>query len=195
MIRSFIAIPLPAEVRHRLATFQDELRQAVPGGAVRWTRPEQIHLTLRFLGNVPESELPGLTEAWRRACAGFTAFRLRASGAGCFPDLRRPKIIWAGLNGDLALLSELHRAIERGTEPWGEREHRAFHPHLTFGRMKKPDPRAIRSLGRALAHAANLDFGGWLVEEVTLMRSDLAPEGPRYQQLASVRLAAEQSGS
>ena len=187
-IRSFIAVNLPSELLNRIGRFQDDLREVVPGAAVRWTRADQIHLTLRFLGNVPEAALPELSDALRRACQTAEPFHLRALGAGCFPDLRRPKIVWVGLTGSNDALAQLQGGIARATEQWGEREDREFHPHLTLGRMKQPDPRAARAIAQALEQAGNVALGEWQVEGVDLMRSDLSSTGPRYSLLTRVTL-------
>src|ERR1051325_8887109 len=94
-IRLFIAIPLPEEVKNEIEKTQNELRQAVPGNFVRWTKRDQFHLTLKFLGGVETSRMGELTTALRDACGHFTALRLRAERIGFFPDLRFPRVIWA----------------------------------------------------------------------------------------------------
>jgi len=189
-VRSFIAINLPPEVMAKLAEFQREFHAAVPGDDVRWTGPEQIHLTLRFLGNIAKSELSQVEDALRRGCQGVGPFALRARGAGCFPDIRQPRIVWVGFDGALDHLMRLEAAITRETERWGEREEREFHPHLTLGRVKKPSRDLASALGRHLEQARQRDFGSWQVEQVDLMQSDLSSAGPRYTRLAGVRLAS-----
>lgn len=188
LIRTFIAINLPAEVRQRLGQFQEQLRQAAPGQGVRWTGPDQIHLTLRFLGNVPEPELPRLSQALTQACQSAGPFELEAQGAGAFPDLNRPRILWVGLVGAVAALAQLQAAVLEATRGWGELEDRPFHPHLTLGRVKTPEPRLLARLGAALQRASSLSFGQWQVHRVELMRSDLSPAGPRYTVLAEASL-------
>lgn len=187
-VRTFIAINLPAEVRRRLGAFQEQLRQAAPGQGVRWTEPEQIHLTLRFLGNVPEPELPQLSQALTQACQSARPFELEAQGAGAFPDLKRPRILWIGLVGAVTALVQLQAAVLEATRNWGELEDRPFHPHLTLGRVKTPEPRLLARLSAALQQASSAAFGQWPVHQVELMRSDLSPAGPRYTVLAEARL-------
>jgi 2'-5' RNA ligase len=189
-VRAFIALNLPRTVQAALAEFQREWRAALPGEGVRWTQPEQIHLTLRFLGNAARSELGDLEQALARGCQGLGPFTVCARGAGCFPDLRRPRILWAGFGGALTALQDLHAALARETARWGEPEEQAFHPHLTLGRVKQPDRRLAHALARHLEQTGARDFGSWPVEQVDLMQSELSSAGPRYTALATVRLVA-----
>jgi|YelNatPaOPRAMG01_1025707.scaffolds.fasta_scaffold10554_6 2'-5' RNA ligase len=193
-IRTFIAVNLPPELRGRLAQFQEQLRQAVPGQGLRWTDPDQIHLTLRFLGHVPETVLAQVGQALTQACQGTGPFVLEAQGAGAFPDLTRPRVVWVGLKGELDTLAQLQAAVLRATSGWGELEDRPFHPHLTLGRVKTLEGRLVRSLSAALHQASHLTFGHWQVQQVELMRSDLSPAGPRYSVLARVVLGSAQAG-
>lgn len=188
-VRTFIAINLPAQVLTQVAEFQRDFVSALPGAGIRWTPPEHIHLTVRFLGDVPMADLPDLENALRRACAGVGPFVLRVSGAGCFPDSRRPRILYVGLEGALDPLKRLHAAIEQETGRWGEHEDREFHPHLTLGRVKRPDLGLASGITRQLDQAARCTLGEWRVGQVDLMRSDLSSAGPRYTQLARVALA------
>lgn len=194
VIRTFIAIHLPAEVRQRLGQFQEQLRRAAPGEGVRWTEPDQIHLTLRFLGNVPEAELPQLSQALALACQAAAPFGLEAQGAGAFPDLKRPRVLWVGLGGAVAALAQLQAAVLEATRTWGELEDRPFHPHLTLGRVKTADPRLLARLSGALQQAGSSAFGAWQVHQVALMRSDLSPAGPRYTVLAEAPLGPARPG-
>ncbi len=189
-VRSFIAINLPPEVRTKLAGFQHEFQAALPEEGVRWTGPEQMHLTLKFLDNVATDELSQVEDALRRGCRGIGPFTLCARGAGCFPDVRRPRILWVGFEGALDDLMRLQAAIRRETERWGEPEEREFHPHLTLGRVKKASRELASALGRHLEQVGPRDFGSWQVEQVDLMRSVLSSAGPRYTRLAEVRLAS-----
>jgi RNA 2',3'-cyclic 3'-phosphodiesterase len=185
-IRSFIAIHPPADVMERVARFQRELKSSIPGAGVRWTHPDQIHLTLRFLGDVAVAQLPDVEAALRRACAPFAPMTVRAEGAGCFPDTRRPRVLWVGLKEYHDHLQRLHAAIEQETQAWGEHEDRKFHPHLTLGRIKQPDRRLADALANLVFHSRDQAFGEWQAAGVALMQSDLASSGPHYTKLAEV---------
>lgn len=188
MIRAFIAVELPTEVKARLADAQRGWKESQAGRAVRWTPDAQIHLTLRFLGDVAEDAVVPLSEALRRACKDAPGFELRVRGVGCFPDARRPRVFWAGVAGELAPLLHLRQRVVAETAPWGERDDREFHAHLTLGRMKDPTPREIGALREVLQSAAEVDFGSWPVRAVALMRSELLPQGARHSILATVPL-------
>jgi 2'-5' RNA ligase len=188
-IRAFIALPLPAEAKAATAVAQRELKSALRGGWLRWTPPEQIHLTLRFLGDIPAGDVPALAEALRRACAGCAPFDLHAGGLGVFPDARRPRVLWLGLGGQLDALRELQARIERETAAWGEPEDREFHAHLTLARLKNAPPAAARQVAQSLAQAKATNLAAWRADHLELMRSELSPAGARHSVLGTVALA------
>jgi 2'-5' RNA ligase len=187
-IRAFIALNLAPEIAVKLEQLQSVLKSILHPDAVRWTKPEQIHLTLRFLGNISPETVRDVRTALERACCGTAPLQLRAEGLGVFPDLRRPRVLWLGLAGDLDPLRELQRRIEHETGSWGEREDRAFEPHLTLGRFKSWSPADGPELERHLNARAQLVAASWTTHEVHLMQSVLGPQGPAYTALAQVRL-------
>ena len=190
MWRLFIAILLPQAIKGRLADAQHALLRRTPGGVVRWAPLEQVHLTLRFLGDVPEESVREIIEAMHRATSSVAPFTLRASGLGCFPEARRPRVLWAGVAGDLAALRNLQERLASETASWGQREERAFHAHLTLGRIKDGAGREAGRLGAAVAEGGGCDFGDWHVNAVTLLRSELSPDGARHSVLAESILPA-----
>jgi 2'-5' RNA ligase len=190
-IRAFIAIDLDAEVRHELQRVQATLRQAVPREAVRWVLPEQMHLTLRFLGNILAETIEVLIHALGNVASHHAPLRLRAQGVGGFPNLRRPRVIWAGLTGDLNALEALQNDIVQASRDYGKPEaNRGFSPHLTIGRVREEAWRQAGEVGAAVAPLGNPDFGEWQVSHVRLMRSELSPKGARHSVLAEFPLAA-----
>ena len=189
MIRAFIAINLPPAVRARLAQFEHELAVGFVAGAARWVRPEQIHLTLTFLGDVPEESLSDLETALRRACQSSAPFELRADGLGCFPHARNARVLWIGLLGDLDRLEELQARVEEQTRNWSARDAaRPFQPHLTIARVKDLRLADRRRLGEKIAAHARVSLGGWRVDRVDLMQSILSPHGAEYECLAAFAL-------
>jgi len=189
MIRAFIAINLPPTVRARLAQLERELEVAFVAGAARWVRPEQIHLTLKFLGDVPEESLSDLEAALRRACASSAPLELRAEGLGCFPHARNPRVLWVGLLGDLDRLEELRARVEEQTRHWSARDAaRPFQPHLTIARVKDLRLADRRRLGEKIAAHARVSLGGWRVDRVDLMQSVLSKHGADYECLADFAL-------
>jgi 2'-5' RNA ligase len=188
-IRAFVAIPLPAALRAKLSVLQRDLQSNLPAGAVRWTRADQIHLTLKFMGNVAPESLPDLEGALQRACQAAPSFQVRAEGVGCFPDAKQPRIVWVGIAGAGDALQALQASIERETKQWGEPDSRAFQPHLTIGRMKHATRDVASALAQALAAKAKAALGEWRAEEVELIRSQLSSEGPQYTRLSLQVLA------
>jgi len=193
-IRTFLAIELPDEVRAYLAECQACLKGV--GANVKWTRPEQIHLTLVFLGNVPVADVPALVEAVRTAVAPFGPAALRATGTGQFPPGGAPRVVWVGVETRSGDLAGLQQAVAEATGPFAEKhENRRFHPHLTlgrvrFGRGRSGGPGDVRSLSRAVAEMAGAKGPEFEAAEVVLFQSDLGPRGPAYTPLARIGLVA-----
>lgn len=189
-LRLFIALELPHDVLAALQAMQDRLRGRAPRETVRWTRPEGIHLTLKFLGETPAAKQPAITAAMQQAATGYAPLHLHATGLGCFPNLARPRVVWIGLGGDLDALAALAAAMEAATETLGfAREGRPFSPHLTLGRVRQEAGSAdVKALGRLIEATHVGEIARWTAESVSLMRSDLRPDGARYTCLAEAPL-------
>lgn len=183
-MRAFIAIEIPAAVRAVLASCRGELQQ-LPAEA-SWTRAEQIHLTLRFLGDVDENLKSPLAAAMQKAAAGQPPFRLRLSRLGAFPNLRRPRVLWAGFEGELAAAQELQTRLDHELAVLGlPPEDKAWKPHLTLARLKTiGDPRAWA----AAVERYRLPEENFEARRVVLFRSELLPGGARHSELAAVTL-------
>ena len=181
MIRTFIAVETSPEVRAAAAGLTDRLRRGWRASEVRWVPPENLHLTLRFLGETAESGVAPLTAALDGVTAGTPPCQLTLGPLGAFPDVRRPRVLWLGLKGaGTAALRSLQRRIEERLTGLGwEREGRPFSPHLTLGRVR-PGRAAGPGEGWTRAAVPELAFR---VDEVVLMRSDLRPDGARYSVL------------
>jgi 2'-5' RNA ligase len=188
-VRTFIAIELPPQVRAHLADCQQRLQRA--GGDVRWVRPDIIHLTLVFLGDVPADMLADLEAAVREAAAPFGVLTMRVQGAGRFPPRGLPRTIWIGIEDVSGGLAKLQAAIARATAAFAEKEEdRAYTPHLTLGRVKSP--RGGRDLAGAIDAMAGTTGPSFEAREVTIFRSDLSPQGPTYTPLAQVPLSKKE---
>src|SRR3954470_14653501 len=157
-IRLFIAINVPAALKSKLGELQQEIESSVNKGAVRWARPEQLHITLKFLGYVETSARLPIDKELQKVCEGTGRFRLEVQGAGCFPNARSPRVIWVGIAGDLTPLLELQTRIELATSTWAEPEEREFKPHLTLGRAKELRKRDVQSIGKFLQKHADAHF-------------------------------------
>lgn len=187
-IRSFIAIEIPERIKRGILEIQERLKRT--GADVGWTRPEGIHLTLKFLGYVEEGKLVEIQKAMEQAAKGFSSFGIEVSGIGIFPNPRYPRVLWIGIKERDNTLKNLQDSIERETERIGfEREDRAFTPHLTLGRVRSQKNRDI--LIKALDEFDKIELGALNVEEVSLMKSDLSPKGAIYTQIWKVSLKTD----
>jgi 2'-5' RNA ligase len=189
-LRLFIAVELPEDWLAALARVQEALRKAGLD-ALRWTRPEGIHLTLKFLGEVPEERLEEIRRAMTRAAAQAQPFALRLGQLGAFGAPQRPRVLWAGIAGDLEALTHLWRALEAEITPLGfPQERNAFAPHLTLARVPEHAQRDMaKALAEVLPRIALPELSPLDVGEIALMRSLLGPGGARYQRLAAAPLA------
>lgn len=192
--RVFIAIELPSPILVKIAELQERMKSNLPSGLVRWVRPEGIHLTLKFLGEVPVAQIEAISESMQAACSSHAPFTFSVGGMGCFPDLRRPNVVWVGVEEPSGALSRLHDDIERAMAPLGfPPEGRKFSPHLTLGRVKggrldsPAGAGALQALGDSVARA-RVSLGQVQATSVSLMRSDLLPGGAVYTELATAEL-------
>jgi len=187
-VRCFLAIEIPDDVRAALAQTQASLRRRAPRADLRWLDPAGLHVTLKFLGEVPEDALPAVADAVRKTAAAHAAIPLALAGLGGFPSLKRARVLWAGLATGVAELGRLAVALERALEPLGfPPESRPFRGHVTFARVRSP-----RGLGRitaAIEATPDVAFGNWTAGDVILYRSHLRPTGATYEPLAIVPLA------
>lgn len=180
-IRSFIAIDISEDVRRALDSFIGELKPE--GSNVRWVRIEGIHLTLKFLGNIPHSMTGEIEQAMSRAAKGTGTFEVQVKGAGAFPNLKKPRVYWVGIDEPSGKLADLAKRIEDELKALGfETENRAFKPHLTLGRVKFGG-KAGR-LAEIVGGARDRSFGSFEAKELVLFKSDLKPGGAVYSKLA-----------
>jgi 2'-5' RNA ligase len=184
-MRIFIAIELPAEIKQAIARVQDQLRKS--GADANWTRPEGIHLTLKFLGEVEESRVPAIGDALDEAAKGSGLLRIEVAGAGAFPNLKVPRVLWFGVHGDTEKLAALQSAVEEALVRAGfDREERKFSPHLTLARIRFPKPRD--DWQRKIENIRDMKLGGFEADHVSLMKSELRREGAVYTEVGRVEL-------
>jgi 2'-5' RNA ligase len=185
-IRVFVAARLPESVLAAIGGLQERL--AARGFGVRWVVVGNIHLTVKFLGEIDDGQLDGITRVLNRTVCSFAPFRLTAAGVGVFPRLNRARVIWVGLKGQLAELRALRNAIEGDLEAVGHRrDKRPFTGHLTLGRVKKTiAPSELRTAIDAVGDFASEPF---MVDRVVLFRSDLRPSGAAYTELRQFLLS------
>ena len=188
-IRSFIAIPVPSPGIQALEEAAKRLESDI-GRSVRWVRPESIHLTLKFMGDIQAEMSERVLEALPPVAARFSPIDLSISGMGVFPNPRRPRVLWAGVHGDLETLSALQLAIDEAVGKLGvPKEQRAFSPHLTLGRVRRDVPEGqLRRIGQTMADGELSGVPSWTADTVNLMRTELDPAGARHYLVGSATI-------
>jgi 2'-5' RNA ligase len=189
VVRSFIAIQLPADVRAELTSLEDKLK-ARRHPFVKWVDPESMHLTLKFLGSVAVDSIPQIVEAMSGVAQSHSTFKLQVIGTGAFPNWQRPQVVWVGVGGESDKLNALHRELESALSPMGfTPESRSFSAHLTLGRLRDrvttDDRRRFAEFAQKIRFETSLSFE---VSAIRLMKSQLTPTGPIYSELAMVKL-------
>ncbi len=195
-VRTFVAIELDAEVHTALREVQGRLRRAPLARLGRWVESDGIHLTLRFLGDVPAARVPELRRALECACQGIMPFEIAVAGLGFFPNGQRLRVIWAGVEEPSGALQRLQLAVERQLEQIGFRpEGRGFSPHLTLARVRdQACDRERAELGAWIKQQAVGRLATMRVRQVSLMQSTLRREGAIYTCLASTVLQGPEEG-
>jgi len=189
--RLFVALEPPEPVRRRIAAAAAALRRGAGAAAsdVRWVAEENLHLTIQFLGAVPEERVAAVETAVTEVAAAARPLSLEVKGAGGFPNARRPRVVWLGLAGDVPALAALAAELGKRLTPLGfAPEARPFSAHLTLGRAR--EPRGAPGLGGALAAAAQDGGVAWRAAELVLFESHLSPKGPRYEAVLRAPLGA-----
>jgi 2'-5' RNA ligase len=184
-MRTFIAIDLEPPLKRNLEALISELKPL--GMSTRWVKAEGMHLTLKFLGEIPDQKAGSISNALEAIVGAHPSFPLRLKGTGYFPPGRRdPRVVWVGVESDSGL-SVLQTEIDAAMEKLGfEREKRDFHPHLTLGRVKSPG--GLGPLLQELDQHKGDEFGEMTVTRVTFFRSTLRPAGAEYSVIAEFRL-------
>lgn len=187
MLRLFTALEMPTPIIEALVEAQTQLSANLP--RTRWTHADNLHLTLRFYGEIPATQATTVQAELARLADSLPTFTLKLDGLGVFPDARSPRVLWAGLTGDLDALRALYRRVEQAAVTAGcQSEKRAFRPHLTLARWADEAPRGNTpaALSRALAYP--LPPLTFKPIALTLFHSQLAPAGPTYTPLWSAPL-------
>ena len=184
--RTFIAVEIDERTAARAAAIIERLRGT--GADVNWVSPRNLHLTLKFLGDVRNELLPSVIKAVQEAARRVPPFTLEVRGVGAFPQLDRPRTIWLGAGQGGDAMQRLAEAVEQSLRPLGfAPEARGYTTHLTIGRVRRPSA-ALRSLSELMRRQSDQTAGVVAVEQVAVMASTLTPRGPIYEALARVSL-------
>ena len=180
MIRTFIAIDLPPEIRETLEAFGKKLQKA--DAPVSWVKGDRMHLTLKFLGDVAPELIDSIRNAMVEVSRRASPLRLKPLGCGAFPSIKQMRVVWVGLHGDFEPLRKLQQEVEKAMIPLGfEPEGRSFKPHLTLGRVK--GKHRLERLQEFLMSNQSFEAEAFDVTELVLYKSELRPEGARYTPL------------
>jgi 2'-5' RNA ligase len=186
-IRSFIALDTPLAIREQMADLQSKLREA--GADVRWEPMEKFHATIKFLGNVDENSLPKIITTIGHALKEFHPFTLAYTRLGCFPRVHQPRVIWIGCQDIDGTLQKIKETLDNVLVPFGfEREDRAFHPHVTLGRV-----RSMKNIRLLIPKLETLTFDSPSIvcNAINLMKSILKPQGSEYVVIHTFELGGE----
>ena len=184
-IRTFIAVEIPENITAGIRELQQGLKNY--GFDIRWVRPENIHLTLKFLGHVQSADIENIFSAISRTVVGIASIPLQAKGLGVFPGIKRPRIIWVGLTGQLELLMRLQKTLDANLKNIGfPPEKRPFKGHLTIGRIKAK--MNSKTFGDALIAFRKFESETFIVDKIILFKSELKPKGAVYTNLVSAAL-------
>ncbi len=191
-IRAFIAIPLPHSLLEKLAALQRQLEKQVPSRSVRWVRLDGIHLTLKFLGDTLTEKLPEIERALAAVAQHAPACTFTVGELGCFPNPRRPRVVWVGVQEPTGRMAALQDGIEEVMAPFGyPPEGRGFTPHLTLGRVRRRTPRSdVAQVGEAVTATRVGTLEEVPADHFALIRSVLKPTGAEYTTLAEFKLLA-----
>ena len=186
LLRLFCAVELPEEIRAQAVRHIASLREAIPGVRASWEREEKLHLTLKFFGGTEEGRVPQLMEALERAASLTNRFEIAIRGTGAFPPSGLPRVLWLGVTDSSGRLEALQQHVEAECErPGFARERKSFHPHLTIARLRWPEgARRLSSLHKSM----KFETEAFTITEVVLIKSDLGPQGSRYNTLSKHQL-------
>lgn len=186
-LRMFVAVEISPQLRSAAKRLIERLGAAQ--ASVKWVEAENLHFTLKFLGDVPGEQMNDVCRAVDRAVSPLTPFELVARGCGAFPSIQKPRTIWLGVESGSEPMSTLAEAIEQSLMPLGfAPEHRRFTPHLTLGRVREGSPLALQQLAELLTKYGDLDAGSTTIDEVTVFSSTLRRGGPKYEALSHAEL-------
>ena len=176
LIRTFIAIPVPESVFVLQGNLKNTIEKKT--GKVRWVKRDQLHLTLKFVGDTPEESIDDVRGVMQKVANQMTPFKIFIQGVGCFPKIERPRVMWVGLDGEIDTLNQLVTAVHDGLDPLGfPRAEKEFHPHITMARAKYPQKKTPD-----ISSFLNTTYDPipFRIEKIQFISSELFPNGPVY---------------
>lgn len=182
-IRSFLAFELPPDIKKEVARISVEVKKS--GIEAGWVKPGNIHLTVIFMGDVDEKDIPAIISGIDNTVGEYEPFKISLGGLGLFPDVRKPRVLWLGLGGEIERLASLRDDIQKPLEIYGiEQEKRVFRPHLTLGRFRKP-VKDRDALMKCIDTYRDISGPDGMLDELILFKSDLKQGGSVYTRIHS----------
>ncbi len=182
-VRLFIAMDFSIQIILEVTNFQAQLHRELSNVPIRWVAPETMHLTLQFLGEVPQSQIPAIQEAISASAAGFSSIPVHIASVGGFPSFKKPQVLWLGISADKKL-KKLASQLQSALQPLGFKPEKEFMPHLTLGRMNRTaNGEQQKMVSAVLARWQSVEIGQDRLREVILYQSDLTQKGPIYTSL------------
>ena len=189
-MRLFIATNLTRSIKKGIEKLLLDLKSSLGARNIRWVKPSGIHLTFKFLGDAPFEQVPEIQKMMDNIAMGYAPFHFSVEGIGCFPNCKRPGVVWIGVEEKTGALQKLQEKIELAMVDLGfPEEGRSFHPHLTLGRIRNQVRKSDRkSLGERISVSPSIQLGDQVLETISLIKSDLQPSGAVYTHLYTSRL-------
>ncbi len=181
-MRAFIAVPCPDELKDAMVEIQEQIKEL---GRLTLVKPENIHLTMKFLGEVDEGKIPDITKRLE-FLSELQSFDISLKGIGAFPSMDYIRVIWVGVDKGASDIVKIHSEIDHNLKELNFKKDKNFHPHLTIARVKFPKKK--EELRNIIQKNSARDFGSFQVERIELMQSRLSPKGPEYSVIHETRL-------
>ncbi len=189
MLRTFIALDFPEAILQKADKIISYFKGKTPPRALRWVAIDNLHLTIKFLGDVPENNIDQIKSTIIQTVKRIPPCQISVRGFGMYPDARRPRVVWLGIDHDAGIIN-LHDALDGALTSINIKpEKRPFSPHLTIARVsRRADEKVVKSIGATLSKFKVDSLGSMTIQEVVLYKSDLTPKGPIYAKLLSAPL-------
>jgi len=188
-LRTFIAVDFPIEIKAKIEEITTYFRTQLPSNVIKWVDANNMHLTLKFMGETTANQLEPIKRAMQQVVTTFPIFEIAIENLGMYPNAKKPRVIWLGISGEENLIS-LHKKLDLALKEIGiQPERRPFSPHLTVGRVRRSvDPESVIIVGKTLSEFKVSTLGRVKINELIYYQSELTPQGPNYTILQSTPL-------
>ena len=188
-LRTFIAVDFPIEIKAKIEEITSYFKTQLPPKVIKWVDSNNMHLTLKFMGETPVNQLEAIKKAMHQVVTAFPILEIEVKDLGMYPNAKKPRVVWLGISGAENLIT-LHKQLDRALKEIGiQSEKRPFSPHLTIGRVRRSaDPESVSTVGQTLSQFKVSSLGHVMINELVYYQSELTPQGPNYTILQSTPL-------